>query len=333
MKESFELSLFNRHGTSLPLVVSPKGSTSLSELVRNIERVRPELDRRLLEHGGLLFRGFPISGAEEFAKVIAALTTGKPVQYIGGDSPRKKITGAVYTSTEAPSDFKIPLHNELSFVDKYPRRIFFHCEVAPTEGGETILGDARRVYQALDQSVRARLIERKLKYVSCYFDKSRMMEVIQPSHKSWRQVFETDDPGRVEELCREHGFDYEWTRDGWIRISQIRPAAITHPETGEWAWFSQPHLYDFSPRLLGWGRWLGASLFYARPYTRLHEVFHADGAPIARQDLYRLMATLDRCTISFPWRHGDVLMLDNVLAMHGRAPFKGPRRILAALTN
>ena len=71
-------------------------------------------------------------------------------------------TGAVYTSTEAPSAVKIPLHNELSFVRHFPKHIYFYCDVAPSEKGETILGDARRVYRSLDTDVR-RWVEDGLK--------------------------------------------------------------------------------------------------------------------------------------------------------------------------
>ena len=108
---------------------------------------------------------------------------------------------------------------------------------------------------------------------------------------------------------------------------------MQHGVTGEDVWFCQPHLYDFNPRLLGAWRWAAAKLFYARPHTRLHEVFYADGSPIDREDLYHVMDTLDACTVAFPWKEGDVLMLDNVLSMHGRATFSGPRRILAAMTS
>jgi alpha-ketoglutarate-dependent taurine dioxygenase len=45
------------------------------------------------------------------------------------------------------------------------------------------------------------------------------------------------------------------------------------------------------------------------------------------------MDVLDRNTVSFPWERGDFLVLDNVLSMHGRATFDGPRRILAAMTS
>lgn len=336
MLDAFERSLFGKE--PLPLVLSPKRPLSRTEFLELLRAGRAQLRARLLEHGGVLFRGCPLESAQDFSDAIDALGTGTAVNYIGGDSPRTKITGAVYSSTEAPSAVKIPLHNELSFVKSFPRHIFFFCELAPTAHGETILGDARRVLRTLDPGVRARFIEKQIKYVSAYHGKSVVMDLVnslQPSHKPWRDVFETTQPDEVERLCREHDFEFEWhdASKNWIRISQTRPATMTHPETGEQVWFSQPHLYDFNPRLLGAWRFVAAKLFYARPHTRMHEVFHGDGSPVARADLYHLMDTLDANTIAFPWQRGDMLALDNVLSMHGRATFDGPRRILAAMTS
>jgi alpha-ketoglutarate-dependent taurine dioxygenase len=334
MQAAFEYSLFGNE--PLPLVISPKRPMSATDFAGLLQSERETLRNRLLEHGGLLFRGWPLDGAQQFADAIAAFGAGHSVDYIGGDSPRRKITGAVYSSTEAPPAIKIPLHNELSFVRHYPKHIYFYCDVAPAAAGETILGDARRVYRALDAGVRSRFLERQLKYVSCYYGHSLLMDLVnslQPSHKSWREVFETGQRAEVERLCREHDFDFAWHDANWIRISQTRPAAITHPQTQEWVWFSQAHLYDFNPRLLGAWRFLAAKLFYARPHTRMHEIFHADGSAVPRADLYHIMDTLDANTVAFSWQKGDMLVLDNVLTMHGRAPFSGPRRILAAMTS
>jgi len=36
-------------------------------------------------------------------------------------------------------------------------------------------------------------------------------------------------------------------------------------------------------------------------------------------------------TVVFRWETGDVLLLDNMLVAHGRRPFKGDRKIVAAL--
>ena len=109
MDDAFVLSLFGDE--PLPLVLAPrKREADLRALLK--ERSQ-DLRRKLLEHGALLFRDFPVASARDFQSVIDALALGPSLDYIGGDSPRKKITGSVYTSTEAPRSFKIPLHNEL----------------------------------------------------------------------------------------------------------------------------------------------------------------------------------------------------------------------------
>ena len=57
--------------------------------------------------------------------------------------------------------------------------------------------------------------------------------------------------------------------------------------------------------------------------------------PIA---IERLLASMEHLraayraeTVSFPWQKGDLLMLDNMLVAHGRAPYSGPREILVGM--
>lgn len=330
---SFKSTFINKE--QLPLVVQPFQTFSKEEFFEFITSHQAEFKEKLLKHGGILFRGFPLQSSRDFASFIRRLGTGECVDYIGGDSPRNKLEGGIYTSTEAPPSFKILLHNELSFVKYFPRHIYFFCEKPSSVGGETIIADSRKVLEAVDPTVRQRFISKGIRYTSCYYHKSWLMHLlnkVQESHKSWIQVFETDLKKEVERKCMEHDFEFEWTKNGWIRISQVRPAVISHPETGERVWFNQAHLYDFNRRLLGTARYIGAKLFYYRKHTRLHEVYFANHSPIPKSDLYHIMDVLDTNTIAFPWQKGDVLVLDNVLAMHGRSAFEGKRRILAAMT-
>ena len=41
---------------------------------------------------------------------------------------------------------------------------------------------------------------------------------------------------------------------------------------------------------------------------------------------------LDEITIPVPWEVGDILMVDNMTALHGRLPFTGDRKILASMS-
>lgn len=332
--EGFKTTYINKE--HIPLVIQPADRASKTDFLRLLSTHQTALKQKISKYGGILFRGFPLANADDFAEAIRHLGLGRFVDYIGGDSPRNKINEGVYTSTEAPPSIKIPLHNELSFVKYYPKNIYFFCETPPKEKGETIIADARKVLAAIDPDVKQRFADKQLRYVSCYYYKSKMMSwinKIQPSHKSWTQVFETDCKKEVEKKCHEHEFEYKWTKNDWIQISQVRPAIMAHPETGEKVWFNQAHLYDFNPRLLGSWRYVGAKLFYCRKHTKLHEIYYGDHSTISRADLYHVLDVLDSQTVAFPWQKGDLLALDNVLTMHGRATFEGKRRVLTAMTS
>lgn len=326
---------FNIEGT-FPLVLTP-GSKVLDfdEFTQVLQQNKPHIQQLLLKHGALLFRGFPVHSATHFANVVESLNFGPFVNYIGGDSPRDKVEHKVYTSTEAPPQFHIALHQELSFIKNFPHHIYFFCEIEPMAGGETIIADARKVYEALDYNVKQQFHENGLTYVSHYYYQSKIMQWmnrIQRSHKSWPEVFETTNKEDVEQKCIANEFEWKWLHRDWIEIKQTRPALLEHPVTKEMVWFNQAHLYDFSPKLLGWKNYVAAKLFYFRKSTRLHEISYANGQPIPRKNLYHILDVLNQNTVAYPWQRGDVMVLDNVLAMHGRAPFSGPRRILTAMT-
>lgn len=319
----------------IPFVIEPENKAiSKERFFEAILQNKNELKEKLQKVGGLLFRGFPIDENSDFATVIRKLGIGDLMDYVGGDSPRTKVSDGIYTSTEAPPSIKIPLHNELSFVKYSPKYICFYCVTPSPTGGETILGNARKIYESVSPAIREKFTKKGLKYTSSYYHKSQLMEFInqlQRSHKSWIQVFETDSKEDVARKCRENEFHLQWNQDDWLQISQVRPAVISHENTHEPVWFNQVHLFDFNPRLLGWWRYLGSKVLYSRKHTRLHEVSFADGTAIPRQDIYHIMDVLDQNTISFPWQKGDILVLDNVLTMHGRATFTGKRRILTAM--
>ncbi len=320
----------------LPFVIEPTNvRIGFTEFLDEIRQNKDAIIKNLHKYGGILFRGYPVHSAPEFNEVVSALGLGECLDYIGGDSPRNKVYDKVYTSTEASRDFKIPLHNELSYVKHFADHIYFWCDIPPAQDGETIIGDARKIYNDMDAEVRKRFEERGLKYISRYYHKNKIIDFInkfQPGHKTWMTSFEAKTKAEVEEKCRKQEFEFKWLPKDWLQIERTRPSTHTHPHTGEKVWFNQAHTFDFNPKFLGPWRYIGSKIFYSIPDTLVNEVHFADGGKIPREDMYHILDTLDKNTIKFKWQHGDVLVLDNILAMHGRAPFKGKRRVLTALT-
>jgi alpha-ketoglutarate-dependent taurine dioxygenase len=224
----------------------------------------------------------------------------------------------IYTSTEYPPHVGLSLHNELSYADVHPSRLFFCCLVAPEHGGETTLGDSRRILQRLDPAVAEAFRTRQVRYV-------RNLSPVRGGGYSWREAFGTDDPAEAGQVCARMGSAFEWRDGGVLRVSQTRPATAFHPVTGEEVWFNQAdgfHPSGLPPELYGELTALAGS----EDDLRLN-AYYGDGSPIERAALEHVRAVLSEETVPHRWRAGDILVLDNFLAAHGRRPFSGPRHL------
>ena len=303
----------------LPLVIRPRRGMDV-DLVAWAEAHRDEIEKDLLRHGGVLFRDFGVESVEVFDR-FAGLLVPERVNYIEGSSPRIMLTEKVYTSTEYPPEYPISQHNELSYAHRWPAKLLFYCLVEPQQGGETPIADSRRVLDEIDPEVRRRFMEKGVRY-------TRNMHDGRGAGLSWQTVFETDDHEFIESYCRDGGLDFHWLEDGFLRTSQDRPAVISHPRTGERLWFNQVDQWHVSN--LG-DEVSSALLDTTREDSQPINAYHADGTPLDPADLDEIRRATGSVTVKFPWRHGDVLLLDNMLVSHGRSPFSGPRKVVVTM--
>ncbi len=320
--ERFQTSKLDEHG-SLPLLVEPQPGepATTDNLIEWIETRREWLDDMLHWHGGVLFRGFELREVAQFQRVSQAIIPAlKP--YVEGQSPRTKVADNVYTSTEFPAQYRITLHNELSYAKAPPSRIIFHCHIPPTEGGETPIVDCRVLYTAMDSDLRERFERLGVKYAKNMHGQERGLG------KSWMEHFETNDRNVVEGYLRENDIDFEWTDDRTLRTWSIRPGVIRHPITGEKHWFNQANLWHVTNVD---ERHRGQLLERCGEDNLPTHAFYGNGQPIDSADLDRVRQVMWDNAVIFTWRQGDVLVLDNLLVAHGRMPYKAPRKILVAM--
>lgn len=275
----------------------------------------------MLVSGALLFRGFDLRTTEEFGRLVDAFSGGSPrFGYAGGASPRRVLEGGggnVYNSTEYPPAVELSLHNELSYSGLYPRLLFFFCLIAPQQGGATTLGDSRRILSRVDGSVLQAFRTKGVRYV-------RNLSPDLGSGYSWQDAFETDDPVEAEAACRHLGASFEW-RDGFLRVSQVRPATARHPVTGEEVWFNQAD--GFHPSALDKETYASLLAYHGVEDAFRLTVSFGDGTPIGPDMLAEVRAAIAAERVEHRWEAGDVIVLDNLLIAHGRAPFSGSRKI------
>lgn len=147
--------------------------------------------------------------------------------------------------------------------------------------------------------------------------------------KSWQECFETTDKTFIENLLTAIGASYYWKNDGGLRIEEIVDPVISHPITKETVFFSQADQWHHSN--LDIETYQSMSMIM-HPEDFYHNCYFGDNASLDIKDLKCIRAVHATESIRFPWKTGDLLMIDNILTLHGRKAYTGDRRILTALS-
>ena len=278
-----------------------------------------EINNIIQTNGAILIRGLNIQSSKKLEKVLTTLFGEALLEYVYRSTPRTKMRGRIYTSSEYHADETILLHNENAYSNRWPMRIAFCCVKAAETGGATPIADSRAVYKDIPEDIREEFERRQLLYVRNYSD----------IDLPWTEVFQTEDKAQVSKYCEENDVELEWLEDGKLRTKQRTKASCIHPVTGEKLWFNQAHLFHISSQ----SEELRNSLLSVVGMENLpRNVYYGDGGIIDDEIIATIRKVYEKHLIAFNWKEGDLLLLDNMLFAHGREPFSGSRKILTGMS-
>ena len=304
--------------------------TTLKELSLSVDGERACMDalREFRDHLGespsphaIRVKGFKNVTPEFLGSLIERLGF-EPFSYAGGNSPRTALGNDVYTSTEFSPRGHIPLHQELSYRTETPKALVFLCAQAARRGGETTVASAEEFLQMLPQEVSSVFNESTLRYVE------RLSETGDRLFAPWPERFEVSS---VVELRQKLA--------GRATVSELEGTRLV-----EIAW-SAPAIRLTSDGIRVWGnqvdQWMPGTYFnsreqraFERLYGRVypHEVSCPSNEAATDAHIISAVSAVSRqIEVPIAWNVGDLLLVDNLTAMHGRRPYAGPRRILTSL--
>lgn len=295
---------------------------------------KPALDESLLVHGAIFLTGFGITPTD-FPQVASAMSPNeKSLEYTGGTSPRPKVSEGVYLSTTYPAGATMVQHHEMTYFREWPLKVFFYAENPSPIGGETPLCSSRVFMSKLDPQIVNEFAKREVQYIRNYG----------MTGPNWEQSFQTDNRSEVETFCNNKGIEWEWRPENRLRTRHTAQGIANHPTTGEKLWCNQAHALSshsgvrglrsstlklFAP---GFSEELIQGIVDGDPLDAPHFTRYGDGGLIDPSIIDEVNHLLESEKTTIKWQQGDLMILDNMLASHGRNPYQGERRILATLT-
>jgi len=311
--------------SAFPLVVQPSQGEVTAPLADYAAAAAAVLRAELTARGAVMLRGLPLADAAAYSSFIAELEPRvgwQSVKLGGGGTQRKELSKNVRTASEEPEEHTIEPHMDMAHSVAHPKKIAFFCAAGPPPGvgGETVLTDMRGVYASL-----------KAKGVPAQFEahggvayRKRLWSAEHVNHTyTWQQFFFTAELSEaVDEVLKRDPHAHVDEASGRIDFEEYLPAVFTHPTTGEPLWFNGVHTNHKS-------YYEEAAHVDTSDGAPMHTAF-ADGEEIPETTVAAIRAAMWNHSVALRCETGDVIVVDNMLASHGRMGWMSgnPRKVL-----
>jgi alpha-ketoglutarate-dependent taurine dioxygenase len=304
-----------------PAIIVNDGSIkTIEEATSWIAENLAVLQKELSHTGALLFRGFPVKNAQTYDDFFSAF--GYPnftYKESLSNAVRINYTEYVFTANEAPKDVEIYLHNEMAQTPIYPERISLFCEEAADHGGATVICRSDEIYKQLvefDAETTNKLEQVGIKYTTVMPGEDRPES---GQGRSWRSTLSVSDVAGGEEKLKELGYTWQWLEDGSLKAQTAALPAIRTLNGDRKVFFNQI--------IAAYKGWQGVN---EDPSVAL---CFGDNSFFTKTYLDKVVAISESVSYNIDWQNGDVALVDNNLAMHGRRPYSGEtkRKVLVVL--
>jgi len=283
--------------------------------VQNKDQIRADL----LKYGAIWFRGFDLmKGVQGHRTMYESLGLDPCLDPLHSSGLRKFSSerDALYEEVNKPSlrGHYIGLHSE-STAKRTAAYAAFVCFQKATEGGGRFLvADGAAILAELDTEVLQKLYDRQIRISVSNLDiPPALPGVLKEGIKSAVDAavapkFDMD----LEMIYEADG------KPGRLQAVETAEAPINrHPVTGLPVWFNNAHNHA---RKLRDRRPCGV------PEVGMTEVFYADTMePLSLEDCQEIKRASEKHITALAMEPGDVLLVDNYRALHGRDVFQGDR--------
>src|SRR3954467_11051767 len=211
------------HAFPLALVCKTPGAT-LADAAAWVKTKRDDLVEKASQHGAVLFRGLPLNSPEDCDAFVAAFgLTNFPYIESLSNAVRVNYTERIFSANEAPADVTIYFHHEMAQTPIYPAKLFFFCQTAAEEGGETPLCRSDVLFE--------RLAERCPTCAHDCGEKGLRYSNVMPADndpksgmgRSWKSTLRAETRQDAEARLQEIGYDWEWLPDGCLGATTAAP--------------------------------------------------------------------------------------------------------------
>lgn len=308
-----------------PIVITPNASAftqqvSLDQAIVWVKSHIQDIELELASAGAIVFRGFPVTDADTFDAFSAAF--GYPsftYQESLSNAVRINYTERVFTANEAPKDVEIYLHHEMAQTPISPDKLFFFCKSSADQGGATPLCRSDQLYLALEAAAPALANDFSQKGVIYTTHMPAQDDPESGQGRSWKSTLSVNTVEEAEGKLSELGYNWNWLDDGSLQAITPTLDAVRTLSNGKKVFYNQ-----LIAAYLGWKG------VRDNPSSA---ITFGDGSDIPVEGLSLIVDLAKEFTFDLEWQDGDVALVDNKMAMHGRRPYSGERKrqVLVAL--